>query len=142
MEMFLNVVWLVAGLLVFALAVQHARKGLTLRECLQLGIAVFCLWVLLFPVISASDDLQQVPFPSGNMTVVLSEGHAQHSVNLLFISLLLLLSLQAAFATSYFARKVFVPASSCDGFLRAVVSRPPPFSFPGFPDAAPGSHYF
>ena len=129
MELLLNLVWVVASLLVIAAGLNRARTGVSSLEAWQIAIAVMCLCVILFPVISVSDDLQQVEFTTESRTVVLSEVHAHHHTNLLLVSLLLLLLLQATVAASYFSRKVFIPAFQLDGFLRSVVSRPPPFVF-------------
>lgn len=127
MELLLNLIWLAVGLLMTAAVCRRVCTGLSARECLQLGVAVLCLWVVLFPAISMTDDLQQVPFASETRTFQLSGTHGHQYLNLLFVSLLLLLSLQASFAISYFARRVMVgPASLHEGFLRRVVSRPPP----------------
>jgi len=129
MELLLNLVWLATALLVAAIGLAGANAGMSSARQWQIAIAVVCLCVVLFPVISVSDDLQQVEFTTESRTVVLSEVHAHHHTNLLLVSLLLLLLLQATVAASYFSRKVFIPAFQLDGFLRSVVSRPPPFVF-------------
>lgn len=130
MELLLNLVWLAAALLVVAVGFTHASAGASSAERWQIAIAVVCLCVILFPVISVSDDLQQVEFASESRTVVLSEVHSHLHTNLLFISLLLLLLLQAILAVSYFSRKMFIPAFPLDAFLCLVVSRPPPAVLP------------
>jgi len=130
MELLLNLVWLATALLVAAIGLAGANAGVSSAKRWQIAIAVVCLCVVLFPVISVSDDLQQVEFTSESRTVVLSEVHSHFHTNLLFISLLLLLLLQATLAASYFSRKVFIPAFPRDGFLRLVISRPPPAALP------------
>jgi len=60
MELLLNLVWMLMALPAWWLWRQHAKKqtpGFSRYQCLW---ALTCLVVLLFPVISASDDLSAV----------------------------------------------------------------------------------
>lgn len=52
MELLLNIFWLLIGAGAFGICIRQWRRGLPLRLC-----ALVCVLVLLFPVISATDDL-------------------------------------------------------------------------------------
>jgi hypothetical protein len=56
LELLLNLCWLLLIGLAFGFWFPQRRSSKSLR----LALALACLWVLLFPVISASDDLQAV----------------------------------------------------------------------------------
>jgi hypothetical protein len=62
MELFLNLVWTALAVASFCLWVRHEKRDGTTR-CLPL-IALVMLLVILFPVISVSDDLWSVQNPA------------------------------------------------------------------------------
>jgi thiol:disulfide interchange protein len=130
MELLLNLVWLVAALLVAAAAWTRAKSETSGNQFWLLAVAVICLWVVLFPAISMTDDLQQVIFASEEnpQSLLLSDIHRQTTATPQLLSVLALLSLLPAFliASRDFLSRSFVVPPPLEGFLRPVISRPPP----------------
>ena len=60
MELFLNLCWIALLLPAYTLWRQRASSGRSVRGSVVFICAVGCLLVLLFPVISASDDLHSI----------------------------------------------------------------------------------
>ena len=60
MELFLNICWLALLLPAFLLWLQRASRSRSTRASLAIVCSLGCVLVLLFPVISASDDLHAV----------------------------------------------------------------------------------
>jgi hypothetical protein len=130
MELFLNLVWLGVSLVITLVAIARAGRETAWAQRCVIGVAALCLLVLLFPVISMSDDLQQVSFmaeeniPGRNLPHL----HAAPAAHLQFaITLAILLIFEAALVARGLAGTICTPCSPLSGFRTLVNSRPPPF---------------
>ena len=129
MELFLNLVWLSVSLL---LAIVWMRSGSQGRKKLEWStvIALLLLLLLLFPVISITDDLAAINTASEvEHTMRRHEAPPSQTVALLDVVVLMALAMIGiAFSGTRFTRvrpRAFA-AKLLAGFVRASGVRPPP----------------
>jgi hypothetical protein len=130
-ELFLNIVWLSVSTLLVILCVHSIRHGHT-KLSWSAGVALCLLLMLLFPVISMTDDLQAMTSPA-EVEHVMRRHHDAPSLhmgsNMLdAISLLSLILIGIALPTmcSIRVRTHGYVATLLAGFVRAFGVRPPP----------------
>jgi hypothetical protein len=130
-ELFLNIVWLSVSFLLVILSVHSIRHGHT-KLSWSAGVALCLLLVLLFPVISMTDDLQAMT-ATAEVEHVLRRHHDAPSLHmgnnvLDTIALLALILIGIALPTVGLIRVQThgYPAVLLDGFVRAFGVRPPP----------------
>jgi hypothetical protein len=130
-ELFLNVVWFAVSVLLVISCVHSFRHGHT-KLSLRAGIALILLLVLLFPVISMTDDLQALSAPA-EVEHAMRRHHDAPSLSfgsslLDAIALLSLILIGIALPTisSIRVRTYGYVATLLAGFVRAIGVRPPP----------------
>jgi len=127
LELLLNIAWLlaVAGIILATFTRPHHRLRL---HRFPIGVVVFaCIAVVLFPVISASDDLH----PASDLSADAAWRHDQHSLGTLVLALLIVIprfSLMV-FGSSLLHAVTLRVANAHPGYLRLDAGRAPP---PGF----------
>lgn len=88
MEVFLNLVWLAIGLVAFAsLGAQIAAEPDRRRRARLIGIgslALLCVIVLLFPIISVTDDLHSANVSAEDETSIARRADAPHVSPVIF----------------------------------------------------------
>lgn len=134
MELFLNVVWLSASLAMILLWVYAVRCGYT-KHTWNAFIALVLLLVLLFPVISMTDDLVAMDSSStemehvvrrSEMPLVLLHYDISTLPNIEIFAALLSFCLAVLFTRlSRFALRIPL-RKQINGFLRVTGVRPPP----------------
>jgi hypothetical protein len=130
-ELLLNIVWLSVSLLIVILCAQSVRRGDT-EISWSAGVALCLLLVLLFPVISMTDDLQAITAPAEVEHLM----RRHHDAPLLHMGSNML---EAVALLSLFLPGIAVPAigsirartrgnvtARLDSFVRAYGVRPPP----------------
>jgi NADH:ubiquinone oxidoreductase subunit 6 (subunit J) len=125
-ELLLNLVWLAAAVTVLAAALRQACRTGRWDRRFQILTVALCLLVVLFPVISMSDDLRQASFTAeerirGWAASLFVDLPAVFPVPA--VALLLALMLRVALGS---IRRSTWGSSVVSGFARLVDSRPPP----------------
>jgi hypothetical protein len=132
-ELFLNLLWFSVSLLLIVLWTREVRQGHT-RLAWSTFVALALLLVLLFPVISMTDDLVTMAAPfeddhsvrRGTIALLHPDQVAATSVDTVAFAALLLLGV--AFLATRLSR--LVPSSysktQLTGFSRSLAVRPPP----------------
>ena len=90
-ELFLNVVWLSVSILLVILCARSIRHGNT-KLSWSAGVALCLLLVLLFPVISMTDDLQALTAPA-EVEHMMRRQHDAPSLHISLLDAVALLSL-------------------------------------------------
>ncbi|MDR3737440.1 MAG: hypothetical protein P4L40_00330 [Terracidiphilus sp.] len=126
MELFLNSVWALLGLLLFALWLRTSRREQNGRVEPLLALAM--LVVLLFPVISVTDDLWAIQNPAESDTSIRRD--LNHAVHQGIFPVAMLPALAAALPALHRVHSVepqhaAVSPASCV-LPRALDNRPPP----------------
>ncbi len=128
MEQLLNIAWLliVAGV-IFATTAQLHRPRYSTRPLYTAVVVFGCIAVLLFPVISASDDLH----PVSDLSDDAAWRHAKHmaGVPLALISLVLVTLTPVQIRQSYVFGFAGPLASVEPGYVRIHAGRAPPCGF-------------
>ncbi len=122
MEQLLNLVWLAA---VAGIVLMIHRQGHRVSRGRLLGLgAVLCIAMLLFPVISASDDLH----PGFDLSDDAAWRHEKRGPGVVALIALVLACIVALPRprSSFFRIDLENPASADPGFLRLDLSRAPP----------------
>ncbi len=79
MEFLLNLTWLLVGVCVFAMWWRSPERTLRQVPAHRVPILLCCCLVLLFPIISASDDAQlQREFIDGPVVTAMEDGTVKH----------------------------------------------------------------
>ncbi len=133
MELLLNLLWFSVSLWLVALWARSVRLGHT-RQTWSTFVALALLLVLLFPVISMTDDLVAMAAPSEGEHLVrrvqMPLLHLDEAFSFLLdtVALAAVLSLGIAFLSLRLSRLVprSYPGTVLAGFARAAAVRPPP----------------
>jgi hypothetical protein len=128
-ELFLNIVWLSVSIFLVILCSHSIRQGHT-QLSWSTPVALFLLLVLLFPVISMTDDLQALTGPA-EVEHVMRRHHEAPSISGGVLDAIVLLSLilvGVALPTlnSLRIRIEGYRTELLAGFIRAFGVRPPP----------------
>ena len=130
MELILNLVWLVASIFLVAAWIWSIRKGYIEFEWATL-IALILLIVILFPVISMTDDMVMMRAPA-EIEHIMRRSEAPLApvamlglLGVLAALVLIIVSMAAPQFYSQIRSRVFA-ARLLDGFIRAFGVRPPP----------------
>jgi hypothetical protein len=130
MELLLNFVWLLTAVLVGTAVLRSPTKsGPCSRQRWLLCGTVLCLCLVLFPIISMTDDLQQVTLGSeeNSRNLAMTDTHSKVVANVESVLLLAVLMLfQTMLAGVGRARCEFVSKPILEGYLVSITSRPPP----------------
>jgi hypothetical protein len=130
MELLLNLVWLLASAVLAGAAFVHAKNESSWDKRWIIVVAALCLLVTLFPVISMSDDLQQVSFMAEEKVqgTLVHDVHAESTPHLDFVHILtIFLLFQAVLIMWEASLESSGGFSLLSGFRTLVSSRPPPF---------------
>jgi hypothetical protein len=129
-ELILNLVWLVASIFLVAAWIWSIRKGYIEFEWATL-IALILLIVILFPVISMTDDMVMMRAPA-EIEHIMRRSEAPLApvamlglLGVLAALVLIIVSMAAPRFYSQIRSRVFA-ARLLDGFIRAFGVRPPP----------------
>lgn len=137
MELFLNLFWLALAATVATVFVRQ-QSGREEQERLPYAkalLALGCVIVLLFPFVSASDDLHptQAIFEDSSKRVQKSASPALHgsgTTNLLMLLTLASLAALCLLPTSTWIRRRYISSpATLDGMVLAAGSRAPPAHF-------------
>src|SRR5271167_2121270 len=134
MELLLNLIWLAiaAGGLVAFMRSRRRSARMAYIPYVQALIALACVVVLLFPVISASDDLHPaqavVEDASKKLQLALAPLHLQRTNPSSFmLPAMVAIYLTLALVVSQPVRSAAIPARILDGALVPSAGRAPPF---------------
>ncbi len=79
MQSFLNLVWLLLGVAAFGVWFATPRRALRPVSIPRIAILLICCLVLLFPIISANDDMQiQRDFMADSAVAAAADGKVKH----------------------------------------------------------------
>ena len=132
MELFLNVVWLLAAALIVGCGVLHHDEWEGKRRSLPAVLVVLsCIVVLLFPVISASDDLHTVSIvcEDASRKIGVAATAQPHSVTFFLLAVALTIALRFRSFRFGLVSLHDIAAVERSGFASAVSQRGPPPSF-------------
>jgi cytochrome b len=130
-ELFLNIVWLSVSILMVILCVYSIRHGHT-KLSWSAAVALFVLLVLLFPVISMTDDLQAMTAPA-EVEHLMRRHHdapmlhmGSNMLEAVALLSLILIGIALPALCSIRVRTHGYVAALLAGFVRAYGVRPPP----------------
>ncbi len=126
MELLLNLTWLLLSFACAFAVVKHARRGSESPRLWVVLTAVLCFIVLLFPVISMTDDLHAELYTSEDpgKRRVIADQLQHHAVIVVALATLLPTLLIVTVRSSW--NFIDVVVTPLDGSIPSVTSRPPP----------------
>ena len=130
MELLLNLAWLVIGLSLVALGLHYRRDRASVHPTWAIfALVLTCVIVLLFPVISATDDLHSAPLvadESSNRIFKFLSGVDLSATPFQLLAMLAALLLSAALAFSRHGLSSVHEGETSRGFRRLSFGRAPP----------------
>ncbi len=129
MEIFLNLAWTMLAIASFCLWMRYDRRTGAQRRLSM--IALIMVLVILFPVISVSDDLWSIQNPAETDTCQRRDQVAPnlHSVVPVLAAQLAPLFVQVNLDVQYFSASILLPAEAyATPALEGIENRPPPLA--------------